>query len=111
MVNNAGISREATGPLMIHETPEDVWDSTMRINSKSVFLGCKSALKQMLAQEPHESGDRGWIVNTSSIMSMIVGTGCRRFFLILLLISPLILTGAQHRIVPRKAQSQVLLDR
>ncbi|KAL1847115.1 hypothetical protein Daus18300_014056 [Diaporthe australafricana] len=76
MVNNAGISRESTTPAMIHETQEDVWDQTMRINAKSVFLGCKSALKQMLAQEPHESGDRGWIVNTSSIMALIVGSWC-----------------------------------
>lgn len=77
MVNNAGISREATVPAMLHETQEDVWDQTMLINAKSVFLGCKFALKQMLTQEPHESGDRGWIINTSSIMALIAGLRCR----------------------------------
>lgn len=76
MVNNAGISPEATTPAMLHETQEDIWDKTMRVNTKSVFLGCKFALRQMLAQEPHESGDRGWIINTSSIMALIVTFGC-----------------------------------
>lgn len=45
----------------------------MRVNVKSIFLGCKYALAQMLAQKPHSSGDRGWIVNISSIMGMIAG--------------------------------------
>lgn len=81
MVNNAGISPEAKALAMVHETQEDIWDKTVLINAKSVFLGCKFALKQMLAQEPHESGDRGWIVNTSSIMALIAGHGCRKCFL------------------------------
>lgn len=51
----------------------------MRVNVKSVFLGCKYALAQMLAQEPHASGDRGWIVNISSIMGMIAGPENREF--------------------------------
>jgi hypothetical protein len=35
----------------------------------------------MLAQEPHPSGDRGWIVNISSIMAMIGGPENREHFL------------------------------
>jgi NAD(P)-dependent dehydrogenase (short-subunit alcohol dehydrogenase family) len=50
----------------------------MRVNVKSVFLGCKYALAQMLAQEPHTSGDRGWIINISSIMGMIAGPENRK---------------------------------
>ncbi|KAJ5110580.1 NAD(P)-binding protein [Penicillium argentinense] len=73
IVNNAGISIEACSPAVLHLTSEDTWDTTMRVNAKSVFLGCKYALTQMLAQEPHSSGDRGWIVNISSIMGMIAG--------------------------------------
>ncbi|KAL4954122.1 hypothetical protein BDW69DRAFT_205400 [Aspergillus filifer] len=73
LVNNAGISIEARTPAVLHLTDEETWDTTMRVNAKSVFLGCKYALAQMLRQEPHESGDRGWIVNISSIMGMIVG--------------------------------------
>ncbi|KAL4804598.1 hypothetical protein BDV18DRAFT_165971 [Aspergillus unguis] len=73
LVNNAGISIEARQPAVLHLTDEETWDTTMRVNAKSVFLGCKYALAQMLRQEPHSSGDRGWIVNISSIMGMIVG--------------------------------------
>ncbi|CAG9983088.1 unnamed protein product [Clonostachys byssicola] len=74
LVNNAGVGLEALRPpAQIHNTDEDLWDKTMTINSKSVFLGCKYAIGQMLAQAPHSSGDRGWIVNISSIMALIGG--------------------------------------
>ena len=70
IVNNAGIGgTEHHGP--IHEMMEDTWDSTMRINSRSVFLGCKFACAQFLQQEAHTSGHRGWIVNTASIMGLV----------------------------------------
>lgn len=70
MANNAGIGgTERHGP--IHEMMEDTWDSTMRINSRSVFLGCKFACAQFLQQEAHPSGHRGWIVNTASIMGLV----------------------------------------
>jgi NAD(P)-dependent dehydrogenase (short-subunit alcohol dehydrogenase family) len=81
LVNNAGISIEARKPAVLHLTDEETWDTTMRVNTKSVFLGCKYALTQMLAQEPHSSGDRGWIVNISSIMAMIGGPENREHFL------------------------------
>ncbi|KAJ6115295.1 NAD(P)-binding protein [Penicillium sp. IBT 16267x] len=73
LVNNAGISIEARLPAVLHLTEEKTWDTTMTVNAKSVFLGCKYALTQMLEQEPHASGDRGWIINISSIMGMIAG--------------------------------------
>ncbi|RDW68748.1 SDR family NAD(P)-dependent oxidoreductase [Aspergillus mulundensis] len=73
LVNNAGVALEARTPAVLHLTDEETWDTTMRVNAKSVFLGCKYALAQMLRQEPHSSGDRGWIVNISSIMGMIAG--------------------------------------
>lgn len=78
LVNNAGISIEALKPAVLHLTDESTWDITMRVNSKSVFLGCKYALTQMLSQEPHSSGDRGWIINISSIMGMIAGPENRK---------------------------------
>lgn len=84
LVNNAGISIEARTPAVLHLTDEATWDTTMRVNVKSVFLGCKYALAQMLQQEPHPSGDRGWIVNISSIMGMIVGPENRKLMFILI---------------------------
>jgi NAD(P)-dependent dehydrogenase (short-subunit alcohol dehydrogenase family) len=77
MVNNAGIAVEARDPQPIHTTTEETWDLTMRVNAKSVFLGCKYAVTQMLAQEPHSSGDRGWIINISSIYGLVGGANNR----------------------------------
>ncbi|CAG8119182.1 unnamed protein product [Penicillium salamii] len=73
LVNNAGVAIEAHSPAVLHLTDEATWDTTMQVNAKSIFLGCKYALTQMLAQEPHSSGDRGWIVNISSIMGIVGG--------------------------------------
>jgi NAD(P)-dependent dehydrogenase (short-subunit alcohol dehydrogenase family) len=73
LVNNAGISTEARHPAVCHLTDEDVWDLTLNVNAKSVFLGCKYGIAQMLKQDPHSSGDRGWIVNIASIMGLIGG--------------------------------------
>jgi NAD(P)-dependent dehydrogenase (short-subunit alcohol dehydrogenase family) len=74
LVNNAGISIEAgREPLRVHETPEDWWDVTMAVNAKSVFLGCKYVAAQMLQQDKSASGDRGWIINISSIFGLVGG--------------------------------------
>lgn len=42
---------------------------TQRTNLKGVFLGCKYASAQMRTQQPHQNGDRGWIVNIGSIFT------------------------------------------
>lgn len=78
MVNNAGVAYEAVTPAVLHLTEDRVWDDTMRINARSVFLGCKHAIAQMLKQEPHESGDRGWIINISSVMGLVAGIQNRK---------------------------------
>ena len=56
LVNNVGGSA-AGGPV---EMSEDVWDSQIDLNLKSVFLACKHVLPTMLAQKS------GAIVNVSS---------------------------------------------
>ncbi|SPJ74118.1 related to short-chain alcohol dehydrogenase [Fusarium torulosum] len=74
LVNNAGISIEAgKQPCRIHETPEEWWDLTIAVNLKSIFLTSKYAIAQMLKQEKSESGDRGWIINISSIFGEVGG--------------------------------------
>jgi NAD(P)-dependent dehydrogenase (short-subunit alcohol dehydrogenase family) len=50
----------------------------MRVNARSVFLGCKYAITQMLKQEAHVSGDRGWIVNMSSVFGLLGGPTNRK---------------------------------
>ena len=80
MVNNAGISVESTHKevLGIHETSEEEYDLTMAINAKGVFLGCKFAVRQMLAQDPKPGErDRGWIVNTASVQGLVGYYGTR----------------------------------
>jgi NAD(P)-dependent dehydrogenase (short-subunit alcohol dehydrogenase family) len=76
MVNNAGVALEAKVPGPIHKTTYDIWDKTMAINSTSVFLGCKYAIAQMLNQAPHSSGDKGWVINISSILGIIATREC-----------------------------------
>jgi NAD(P)-dependent dehydrogenase (short-subunit alcohol dehydrogenase family) len=82
MVNNAGIALEVdsiltkSGGLRAHELPTANFDLTMSINTRGVFLGCKYALSQFLAQDPlpvNSRGDmtRGWIVNIASIAGLI----------------------------------------
>lgn len=71
MVNNAGIAIETRKNLPIHETAESTFDTTMSVNSRGVFLGCKYAAQQMIAQDPHPSGDRGWIINTASVAGLV----------------------------------------
>lgn len=71
---------EARNPQPIHTTTEHTWDTTMRVNAKSVFLGCKYAIAQMLDQKPHESGDKGWIINISSIYGLVGGSLIRELF-------------------------------
>lgn len=42
-----------------------------RVNSRSVFLGCKFAIAQFLSQPVHRSGHRGWIINTASMLGLV----------------------------------------
>ncbi|OJJ36192.1 hypothetical protein ASPWEDRAFT_52015 [Aspergillus wentii DTO 134E9] len=62
LVNNAGVGLEPRTPAVCHPTDES-----------SVFLGYKYATAKMLEQPAHRSGDRGWIINMSSIMGIIAG--------------------------------------
>ncbi|KAF2232190.1 putative gluconate 5-dehydrogenase [Viridothelium virens] len=67
MINNAGIGIDTAG---VHNTSEETFDRTIKVNLRSCFLGMKYAIRQMISQEPHSSGDRGWVVNLSSISGL-----------------------------------------
>lgn len=63
--NNVGIL-DSGGPV---EESEEVWDRTVRVNLKSMFLTCKYVLPQMIRQ--FESDGRGGaIVNVGSIAGL-----------------------------------------
>jgi len=66
MVNNAAIGTDTA----LLETSEADWDRVMAVNAKGVFLGCREAVRRMLAQEPRGEV-RGRIVNISSQHGMI----------------------------------------
>ena len=51
----------------------------MAINARGTFLGCKYAIAQMMKQDLHPSGDRGWIINLSSVAGLIGFGGAREF--------------------------------
>jgi NAD(P)-dependent dehydrogenase (short-subunit alcohol dehydrogenase family) len=77
MVNNAGVSVESSGHGVkpVWDFEEDAFQKTLDINVKGVFLGTKYATKQMKDQEPHPSGDRGWVINLASIFGLGGGPG------------------------------------
>jgi len=61
LVNNAGIYRTCN----LHEMPEEDWDKIIDVNLKSVFLGSKRVIPEMLKQ------GKGKIVNTASIAGLV----------------------------------------
>ena len=62
LVNNAGIG---SNPFPIHEEPVELWDRTIDVNLKGVFLGTRSAIPAM-----REAGG-GSIVNISSQLGIV----------------------------------------
>jgi glucose 1-dehydrogenase len=68
MVCNAGIAGRWSKPLL--ETTEEDWDAIMAVNLRGVFLCCRRAIGEMVAQEP--VGDvRGRVIIISSQHGMI----------------------------------------
>jgi NAD(P)-dependent dehydrogenase (short-subunit alcohol dehydrogenase family) len=79
MCNNAGIAIESKKHSSIWECEEESFNLSFDVNAKGVFLGCKHASKVMKEQEPGSNGDRGWIVNTGSIMSLQALPGTSKY--------------------------------
>ncbi len=61
--NNAGIGPDGKRVPFLHivDLPEDIWDRTLDVNLKGVFLCMKYEIRQMMKQK------NGAIVNTSSV--------------------------------------------
>jgi NAD(P)-dependent dehydrogenase (short-subunit alcohol dehydrogenase family) len=68
--NNAGIEGSAPPGTPLHEYPEEVWDRTIAVNLKGVWLCMCAELAQMVKQ-----GGGGAIVNTASIAGLVGGFG------------------------------------
>jgi NAD(P)-dependent dehydrogenase (short-subunit alcohol dehydrogenase family) len=63
MFNNAGIMHPDDGDALT--TEEDVWDLTMEVNLKGVWLGCRHALPAL------RRAGGGSIVNTASFVALL----------------------------------------
>ncbi len=63
LFNNAGIMDPADGDAM--STEESVWDRTMDVNARGVFLGCKHGIPAM-----QRSGG-GSVINTASFVARL----------------------------------------
>lgn len=92
LVNNAGIVK--FGPL--HETPEEDWDAVLNVNLKSVFLGSKRVIPEMLKQ------GQGKIISTTSIAGLVgfenIGPYCASKGGIIALTREMALEYAKHKI-------------
>jgi NAD(P)-dependent dehydrogenase (short-subunit alcohol dehydrogenase family) len=66
LFNNAGIMHSADDDAV--RTDEDVWDLTIAVNLKSVFLGCKFGIPALLR------AGGGSIINTASLVA-VMGSG------------------------------------
>lgn len=63
LFNNAGISHIDDGDAV--QTDEDVWDLTMAVNLKGVFLGCKYGIPAL------QRAGGGSIINTASFVALL----------------------------------------
>jgi NAD(P)-dependent dehydrogenase (short-subunit alcohol dehydrogenase family) len=76
LYNNAGLWYPARGDYRpgVTDAPsplldESIWDRTIAVNLKGIYLGCKYAIPRM------QEGGGGAIINTSSIAALRVGRG------------------------------------
>ena len=63
----AGGSGRRFGDGPIHEVSGDAWDATLALNVRTQALTCGAVVRQMLGQDPNESGTRGSILLMGSV--------------------------------------------
>jgi NAD(P)-dependent dehydrogenase (short-subunit alcohol dehydrogenase family) len=67
--NAAGGSARAMGDGPLHEMSLEGWEAALATNATSQFLVCRAAVQQMLVQDPGTDGQRGAILNMSSVLA------------------------------------------
>jgi NAD(P)-dependent dehydrogenase (short-subunit alcohol dehydrogenase family) len=70
LYNVAGISGRRFGDGPLHEMSAAGWDTVMTANATSTALMCRAALRRMIEQEPGTGGQRGAILNMSSVLAV-----------------------------------------
>jgi NAD(P)-dependent dehydrogenase (short-subunit alcohol dehydrogenase family) len=66
----AGISGRRFGDGPIHECTEEGWATTLQANATTQYRMCREAVKVMLGQERNQQGERGVILNMSSVLAL-----------------------------------------
>lgn len=72
LFNVAGISGRRYGDGAVHECTEDAWATMLQNNATTQFRMCREAVRMMLGQERDAKGQRGVILNMSSILGVDV---------------------------------------
>jgi glucose 1-dehydrogenase len=67
LVNNAGIAHAAE----FLDLEEEDFDRVMRVNLKGAFLCAQAASRRMAAQAPRANGERGAVINMSSVNAVL----------------------------------------
>jgi NAD(P)-dependent dehydrogenase (short-subunit alcohol dehydrogenase family) len=67
--NIAGISGRRLGDGPLHDLTRDGWAAVMEANVTSTFLVSRAAVRQMLTQPPRPGGQRGALLNMSSVLA------------------------------------------
>jgi NAD(P)-dependent dehydrogenase (short-subunit alcohol dehydrogenase family) len=70
LFNVAGISGRRYGDGPAHECTEQGWATTINTNVTTQYRMCREGLRVMLAQKPLGNGQRGVILNMSSILGL-----------------------------------------
>lgn len=77
LFNVAGISGRRYGDGPVHECTEEGWAITLQTNATSQYRMCRESVRAMLKQERSSDGQRGVILNMSSILG--VDVDCKYF--------------------------------
>ena len=79
-VNAGGVAPEIKNPQPIWAMPDSNWTTTMGVNATGVMNCCRAVTAQMMRQDPLPNGDRGWVVNLSSIYGQTAVPGNGNIF-------------------------------
>jgi len=70
LFNVAGISGRSFGDGPVHECTEEGWQTTLQTNATTQYRMSREAVRVMLQQDPGATGQRGVILNMSSILGI-----------------------------------------
>lgn len=72
-VNNAGVflGGESIATASFIDESEETFDTTIAVNLRGTWHGCRAAARAMSAQQPLDGGGRGRIVNISSVAAQM----------------------------------------